>query len=66
VKVLSIALVVLVAARLHVTVWFAGVPYSVPVLLYAALTIGVPLALVLIAGRHVLACNWPRICWSAA
>ena len=66
-KALSVVLVLLAAAHLHITLWFAGVPYSVPVLLYAGVTTGVPFALLLVAGRHMLACNWPRIyCWRTA
>jgi hypothetical protein len=63
VKAAGVILALLIAAHLHITVWFAGVPVSVPVLLYAAVTAGVPLVLVLVAGRHMLACNRPRICW---
>lgn len=66
-KILGVVLVALIAAHLHITVWFAGAPHSVPVLLYAGVTAGVPLVLMLVAGRHVLACNcWPRICWRTA
>ena len=65
-RIVLIILALLVAVRVHVALTLCGCPVSMPFLMFAALAAGLPLALVLIAGRHMLACNWPRICWSTA
>jgi hypothetical protein len=65
-RIVVAVLALLVAVRVHVALSLFGCPVTVSLLMYAALTVGVPLALVFIAGRHMLACNRPRICWGTA
>jgi hypothetical protein len=66
-RILLAVLALLVAVRVHVALSLFGCPVTISLLVYAAVTVGVPLALMLVAGRHMLACNWPRIyCWRTA
>ena len=65
-KAISFILVFAVTAHMHVTLWLTGVPFSVPVLWFAAVTVALPLAALMLAGRLALARNrYPRFCWLA-
>ena len=63
-KLIVPALVLAVACRMHVTVWLGGYPFAVPVPWFAAVTVVLPFAALMLAGRRALACNRPRFYWN--
>jgi hypothetical protein len=66
VKALSVVLVLLVAVHLHVTVWFAGVPFSVPLLALVIPVAVVIAAVVAWAAWGIPRRGWPRLAWKGA